>query len=312
MGIKDVTEDLNELKRRPRVAVPLILTMAILGAVGVYVKTRIEEHARRDSQPPKAKAEAGIPNNLPDMGPGEDGLVVLLPGAAGDEWAHEFATGGDARNKRPAARDFGRMLGERSGDLGQVLSYYVWNWHTTGPQGKFESLFGEDRPNQHRGKLLAKELSRWRSENPGKKIYLVAGSGGGWVAALACEAEDENASPVLATDFFERIIFLCTVLDKDRDLRRIAKKARHGVFNYWSALDRTLKVPLFKVSNAAGLHGFTADVPGLRQLEYTDKYSNAGYVNNGDHLQCYQRAFAESFLVPLFNVDPGRVPSDWN
>ena len=93
---------------------------------------------------------------------------------------------------------------------------------------------------------------------------------------MACEVTDDDGTPILRTQFFERIIFLCTVLGNDRDLSKVVEKASQGVFNYWSTSDLTLTNFGFKGS--AGLTGFSHKVPGLRQLAHQDDYASAPYL----------------------------------
>ena len=67
-----------------------------------------------------------------------DGLVVILPGIAGDGFAGV-----------PSARNLGRAVGENSRTLSQLLDYQIWDWYTieAGP-----SVLGEGAPNLRRAR----------------------------------------------------------------------------------------------------------------------------------------------------------------
>lgn len=222
-----------------------------------------------------------------------DGLVVLLPGIIGD------VNSGAAR--------LGEAIQNSYTQLEQHLDYQVWPWHSIKIDGDMSAI-GASEANRLRAVGLAYELRDWRTRNPGKRIYLVASSGGGWVTLLASEAVDSDGRLVLASGFFERIVLLSTVIMPNTDLSGLIDRAKHGVFNYSSENDSLLAT--LGLTEAAGRKGFPEHANVL-QLRHKPEHRNSPYLNDGEHLSCYADGFASHFLIGLFHLDPTHYPSAW-
>lgn len=211
-----------------------------------------------------------------------DGHVVFLTGIVGDGV------------ESPSAAAFQAMLHERKDVINQTLTSEMWNWHLHSDH--MFDLLGKGPRNKARGKVLALRLRKWRARNPDKSIYLVAGSGSGAVAALACESTDRKKR-ILPAGFFKRIVIVSTTLEHGDELISIKRASALPVCSYYSTRDPVLSMVH---KNSAGMKGFTK--AGILECGTKDE----------KHMGCYQKAVAEKLLLPLFHKDGDHlIPKEW-
>jgi pimeloyl-ACP methyl ester carboxylesterase len=165
----------------------------------------------------------------------------------------------------------------------------------------------------HRARMLAEAIRRFRAEHPGEPVFLVAKSGGAGIAVKALELLDE--------DSVERVVLLAPALSPGYDLAAALRAVRREIVVFWSPLDVVILgagTRLFGTVDrvrafGAGLVGFTTPGPDelreerrrqyakLRQVRWRPGMAGFGYL--GGHLGPDSPRFLRKCVVPLLRDD---------
>ena len=151
------------------------------------------------------------------------------------------------------------------------------------------------------------QVLEWRERRPSKPVFLVAKSGGTWIAVGALEG--------LPAGSVEAVVLLAPAISPDYDLSKALRAVRREMVAFWSPLDLIVLGAgtwLFKTTNrvrsvSAGLVGFrppaSLDDEGLslygklRQVRWRSAMARTGYL--GGHVGPDSPAFLRKYVVPL-------------
>jgi pimeloyl-ACP methyl ester carboxylesterase len=194
------------------------------------------------------------------------------------------------------------IVATQTGSPGLQVRPFVWT------HGRFRGLADVLDVTYARcqGRMLAEEVCRCRSANPGIPIYIVGFSAGSYVVLAAAEH--------LPPDTLERIILLAPSVSACYDLRPALASARQGVDAFTSERDRFylgLGTRLIGTSDrkhepAAGKVGFCP--PILTQCDawlagrlhqHPWDCSVAWTGHDGGHAGSLQPAYLTAFVLPL-------------
>ncbi len=162
---------------------------------------------------------------------------------------------------------------------------------------------------------IVEQVLDWRRQNPHKPVFLVAKSGGTWIAVKALEG--------LPVGSVETVVLLAPAVSPDYDLSKALRAVRREMVAFWSPLDLIVLGAgtwLFKTTDrvrsvSAGLVGFrppaSLDDEGLslyrtrlRQVRWNSSMATTGYL--GGHVGPDSPAFLRKYVVPLLTVPESR------
>lgn len=183
------------------------------------------------------------------------------------------------------------------------LSAEFLPWYDWGGYDILQSRNEQTLLNRRRAQILAKRISEWVAVHHDKSLYVVAGSGGGFLLSATC------SSGLLPQKPFNRVILASTALGSASTTHQITSNCKAGLFSYWSEKDQTL--PKFGLANAAGKKGFVRSqhLTDLKELKYRADHRSLG--NDGDHCGCFASAFATKYFLPLMREDSPTVLAEW-
>jgi pimeloyl-ACP methyl ester carboxylesterase len=228
----------------------------------------------------------------------ERGLVVVLPGVDGrSHWSDRLIRGLD------------------KGGVTSAIEFYDW---TTGVPGTFLVNLAYLERNMEVAQKLARRISDYQREHPGRPVQLVGHSGGGAITILTLEALAPGQSIDMA-------VLLAPAISNNYDLSTALTRTRYGICNFCSEED----VILLKVGTslfgtvdrqrckAAGAVGFEPpddlkeadraayDVQ-LRQVRWTPALRE--YGASGTHLGWTSQRFAREYLASMLVATEARRP----
>ncbi|MBI3412398.1 MAG: hypothetical protein HY040_29100 [Planctomycetes bacterium] len=134
-------------------------------------------------------------------------------------------------------------------------------------------LFKDLQDTEHQRKKaeeLARIITAWIANNPGRPVYLVGKSGGSGLVLLAAELLPEST--------LERIILLSAAVAPHYDLRRALRATRTEVVNFHSQLDQLwLNLGTSQFGTMDRYYGPSAGVNGFRPPAELDDAGRALY-----------------------------------
>ena len=217
------------------------------------------------------------------------GLVIVLPGIEGKSvWNFNIARG--------------------LADGGVSSAVEIYDWTLALSASWLVNLTAESRNREHAVEV-ARRIQSYQKRYPGRPVHLIGHSGGGGVAVFALEALPQT-SPITGA------LLLAPALSPEYDLRRALRRARYGIWNFYSAGDvgfLQLGTTVFGTidrehGSAAGAVGFREPFglsgegkqlyrTRLHQVSYTERMARSGH--GGGHTGWASRRFVREWLAPL-------------
>lgn len=166
------------------------------------------------------------------------------------------------------------------------------------------------------GRRLAAQVNAYRQAYPNRRIYLLGHSAGSAVVLHATEALPANT--------VDRVVLLSSSVCSSYDLRPALRASREGIDSFHSAQDRIVLgggVGLVGTTEggcrtAAGQFGFTpviaspADAALYARLNQHAWKPSMQYVGHfGGHFGVREPEFLRTYILPLFEPEPGMVMS---
>lgn len=221
------------------------------------------------------------------------GLVVVLGGVGGLDLC-----------------GFSLKLAAKAARLPQVVEPMVWGHGF----GRWYADLSDVAHLRRQAERVAARIRGFRSEHPGRPVFLVGKSGGSGVAARALEQ--------LEPDSVDRAVLLEPALSPRYDLSRALRAVRLEMVVFTSPLDLVILgvgTRLFgtidRVRTAgAGLTGFATPGHGepdaerarqyakLRQVRWSPRLIGLGHL--GGHFGTDQPWFLRSHVLPLLHAEP--------
>lgn len=200
-----------------------------------------------------------------------------------------------------------QWLREGLDEGGVLCAIYVFDWGH-GPAGLFLADLLDEAGNRRRAAEMARLVTNYRRNYPGRPVYLVGHSGGAGMVVFALEA----MAPDVTVD---AAILLAPALDPGRNLAPALRHVRTGCYTTYSAVDFPLMglgTSAFgtmdrKHTVSAGLVGFHVpkalskadrrEYAKLRQAKWDLALLARGHT--GGHMGWSSPWFARQYLAPI-------------
>lgn len=219
----------------------------------------------------------------------ERGLVILLTGIEG---------------RSPLNEAICRGLGE----AGVNYAIKLEDW--TSPVGPLLNLRMEMR-NRDKAEKIARRITLYQWEHPGRPVFVVGQSGGGAMAVWVAEGMPSGQK-------VDGVILLAPALAPDYLLDMSLKRVDRGMVNFYSARDWMLLGIGTTVygtmdgshTSSAGRVGFDVPRAGsyrpitfekLLQIPWTEQMSRSGHT--GGHLSTGSASFIAQYVVPFLETE---------
>ncbi len=204
----------------------------------------------------------------------ERGLVIVLPGIEGIS---------------PANMEVRRGLL----NAGIQRAIMIYSWNRPGVLVNQVDFVG----NRIAGAFVARVISNYQDQYPGRPVHVVGHSGGGGVAVFAAESLEQGRT-------VDGLILLSASISAGYDLSKALRHVEGRIVNFYNPADTALlgtgTTLMGTVDGAhtasAGLNGFTRNYPGL--VEYRV------HSYGGDpHFAVTKQSFVASRVAPLLGPD---------
>ena len=217
------------------------------------------------------------------------GWVLVFPGIDGRGWHN-------------------RAIRDGLADGGVVCAVEIVDWTVLGTWTALYNLRAEQR-NRRKAGQIARRITAYQDAHPGRKVLIVAASGGAAVAVWTAEALDED-HPI------EGIVLLAAALSPAYRLDEALARCRRGLVNFYSPLDWVLLGVGTTVAgtsdgrhrSAAGRVGFETPRFGgvngaygkLYQVGWRASMIRQGHL--GGHLTSTTSALSARYVAPLIRA----------
>lgn len=210
----------------------------------------------------------------------DKGLVLILPGIEGRSFLN-----------------ISLMQGLLDGGVPYAMEIVDW---TTG--NKFLALYHlrSWQRNQRQAALLAKRITEYQRDYPGRPVWLIGHSGGAGMSMLTLAALPDGVK-------ITGVVLLAAALSRNFDLAPALEKVERGVWSYHSWNDWIfvgLGTTIFGTMDGwhrpgAGMLGFSprGELERLTQTAYHPVMLKQ--FNLGGHFGCVHRVWVEDHIAPL-------------
>jgi hypothetical protein len=230
----------------------------------------------------------------------DEGLVLVLPGIDG-----------------PGPLNACIRRGLLDGGAPYALEIYNWHKYRLGVSYAFAQ-----KASRKRAAEIADRIARYRSEHPGRPVFVIGHSAGGAIAVFTAEAMPPEAP-------LEGVITLAPALSPEYDLTDAATGCAGRFVNCYAKNDLFLKTLTTIGMNLDGKRGATAGQEGFHlppdasqqrcaafeevtQIEWSPEMSEKG--NRGGHRGWTSRRWLADTLAPILadwaDASPGLKPLD--
>lgn len=215
----------------------------------------------------------------------DKGLILLLPGIEGPSMNTTL---------------IGRGLAE--GALPYAIETYDWREGRIGAQFAFDQAASREC-----ARAVASHVANYRSEYPGRPVFVVGHSGGGAMAVFAAEAMPKSAP-------LDGVVVLSGPLDPRYDLTKAVRGSSEHLVNSYAWNDFFLRSLTTMGGNMDGTHGATAGQEGFtlpkgasreRALAFAHVVqiawdrSMVRYSNWGGHFGCTHPRWVAAKIAPV-------------
>jgi len=206
------------------------------------------------------------------------GYVIVLPGIEGRSFLNRGIAAG--------------LI-----DAGVPYGIEIYDW-TDGPLWAIYNLRSR-KLHARQVQILREKILSYRTQYPGRPVYLVGHSGGGALSLLTTEGLPEGTGVT-------GIVMIVPAISPGFRLERALARVEQGIWNYRSygdvvylgALTTLFGTVDGKHAPAAGAVGFARPVdPRLREISF--RFGMVRDWNTGGHLTCTNRVFIRKWIAPL-------------
>ena len=178
----------------------------------------------------------------------DNGLIIILPGIEGES---------------PLNHDIRRGL--VSAGLPSAIPIYNWG----APLPGIGMVINQTNflGNRLAGVRIAKMITEYQDEHPGRPVYVIGHSGGGGVAVFTAEGMPEGRQ-------LDGLILLSASISKGYDLTKALSRCKSGIVNFYHEGDvGMLAVGTTLMGNVDGVHGPSAGLGGFVKANSSDTAS---------------------------------------
>jgi pimeloyl-ACP methyl ester carboxylesterase len=221
------------------------------------------------------------------------GLVIVLPGIESESFLNHAVVWGLDDGGWPGAIE----IDDWTTGCTILFGYHLRGW----------------RRNQGQASRIASRIVSYRSDFPGRPVYLIGHSGGGAIAVFVLEKLPRQSEVTAA-------ILLAPALSPNYPLSNALPHTERGIWNFWSSWDMFFlglgTVVLGTIDGrhqvCGGLLGFQqpGDLSAENRALYERKLHQVGYsvkmaraFHLGGHFGCVNRVFVSEYLAPLLHSD---------
>jgi len=190
-------------------------------------------------------------------------------------------------------------------DAGLPYGIEIYDW-TDGPLWAIYNLRSR-KLHERQSRLVREKILAYRSEYPGRPVFLVGHSGGGALSLLTAEGLPEGTGVT-------GIVLMVPAISPSYSLDRALAHVERGIWNYCSygdvvylgALTTLFGTVDGKHVPAAGAVGFARPVDArVHQIPF--QIPMLRDWNAGGHLTCTNRTFVRKWIAPLIMEPAGQA-----